>query len=139
MRCTRVMPRLAGLSVDARVLAFAIALAVLTTLVVGVYPAFRLATRDAGVVLRDGRTIALGMRATVWRALIGFEVALAMVLLTGSAMLIETFHHILTSDTGFDSHGILTVSATNVSPSHLPIESPIHSGPTSLSCGRPSV
>ncbi|MDQ6886567.1 MAG: ABC transporter permease [Gemmatimonadota bacterium] len=107
-----LMPRLAGLTVDGRVLTFASAIAVLTSLLVGAYPAVRLANRDAGLVLRDGRASALAVRASAWRLLVGFQVALALVLLVGSTLLIETLHNILTSDTGFEAHGVLTISMT---------------------------
>ncbi len=107
-----IMPRLASLEMDTRVLAFAIVVAAVATLAVGVYPALRLANRDAGLVLRGSRTSSLAVRAPVWRVLIGFEVALAIVLATASAMLIETFHNIMTADSGFDPNGILTVTAT---------------------------
>ncbi|HXT17123.1 MAG TPA: ABC transporter permease [Gemmatimonadaceae bacterium] len=104
-----LVPRLSELSVDPRVLGFVSAIAVVTTLIVGVYPAWRLANRDAGLVLRgarDGATI----RATVWRLLVGFEIALALMLLVGSALLVRTLHNILTADTGFNPHGIVTAS-----------------------------
>ncbi|MEP6494193.1 MAG: ABC transporter permease [bacterium] len=107
-----LIPRLNELGVDARVGAFVVSVAVATVLVVGVYPAFRLAHRDPGLALRDGRGTAMTVRAPVWRLLVGFEIALAVVLLIGSTLLIRTLHNILTADTGFDSQGIVTAAIT---------------------------
>jgi len=106
-----LVPRLSELSLDLRVLEFSAAIATLTALIVGIFPAVRLARRDAGQVLRAGRGGA-SVRSTVWRALIGFEVALAVVLVIGSALLVRTLRNILSAETGFDSHGLVTAAIT---------------------------
>jgi len=106
-----LVPRLSELSLDARVLGFAVGVAALTALIVGIYPAFRLSRRDAGQVLRAGRG-GSSVRSSVWRALIGFEVALAVVLVIGSALLVRTLRNILSAETGFDSHGVVTAAIT---------------------------
>jgi len=105
------VPRLNELSLDGRVLAFSVGVAVVTALAVGIYPALRLARQDAGQVLRSGRSGA-SIRSSVWRALIGFEVALAVMLVIGSALLVRTLRNILSADTGFDSHGVVTAAIT---------------------------
>jgi predicted permease len=46
----------------------------------------------------------------VWRLLVGFEVATAVVLLVGSALLIRTLSNILNADTGFDPRGVITAT-----------------------------
>ena len=104
-----LMPRLNELSVDGRVLAFSIGVAVVTALVVGIFPAIRLARRDAGLVLRAGRG-GSSVRSSVWRALVGFEAALAVMLVIGSALLVRTLRNIVSADTGFDSHGVVTAA-----------------------------
>lgn len=104
-----LMPRLSELRIDGRVLAFASAVAIATMLLVGIYPAFRLANRDSGSVLRSGRG-GISVRASVWRTLIGFEIALAMLLSVGSVLLIRTLHNIVNSDTGFESRGVVTAT-----------------------------
>jgi predicted permease len=106
-----LMPRLNELSVDGRVLAFAIGVAAVTAFVVGVFPAIRLARRDAGLVLRAGRG-GSSVRSSVWRALVGFEVALAVMLVIGSALLFRTLRNIVSADIGFNSHGVVTAAIT---------------------------
>ncbi len=105
------VPRLNELSIDGRVLGFVAAIAAATTLLVGVYPALRLANRDAGLALRS-RGSGMTVRASVWRLLVGFEVALAVMLLIGSSLLIRTLHNILNADTGFDAQHIVTAAIT---------------------------
>jgi len=104
------VPRLNELTVNGRVFAFVGVVATLTALLVGVYPALRLARGDAGLVLRAARGSAVAIRTSVWRLLVGFEIALAVVLLAGSALLIRTLHNILTAETGIESRGVLTAA-----------------------------
>ena len=113
---TGLVPRLDELAVDRSVLAFVGAVAVTTALVAGLYPALRLATRDPGDALRSSRGESSTVRRTVWRLLVGFEVASAVVLIVGSTLLVRTLHNILTADTGFDPNGVVTAT---ISPSGL--------------------
>jgi putative ABC transport system permease protein len=105
-----LLPRLDELHVDARILACATALSVLTAIIIGVYPALRLAGGDPGQLLHGARGSGGTVRGSVWRALIGFEIATAFILAVGSALMIRTLHNILTADTGFQAHGLVTAS-----------------------------
>src|SRR5262249_19774366 len=78
----------------------------------GLYPAVRAASAGASNALRAGHGNRETIRATLWRALIGFEVALAVVLVVGSGLLIRTLHNILNADTGLDVRGVITASFT---------------------------
>ena len=105
-----LLPRLVELQVDARSLLFAAGATVVTTSLVGLYPALRSARVGAASALRSGHANRQTVRATLWRALIGFEVALAVVLVVGSGLLIRTLHNILNADTGLDVRGVVTAS-----------------------------
>jgi len=105
-----LVPRLDELRIDQRVLLFAVVASIATALLIGVYPAVSLAGGGPGRLLRGARGSAGAVRSSVWRLLVGFEVAIAIVLLVGSALLIRTLHNILTSDTGFDARGLVTAS-----------------------------
>ena len=105
-----LVPRLNELTVDGRVFGFVGIVALVTAMLVGVYPAVRLARGDAGLVLRSTRGSANTVQTSVWRLLVGFEIALAVVLLVGSALLIQTLHNILTADTGISTHGVVTAT-----------------------------
>jgi putative ABC transport system permease protein len=105
-----LVPRLDELSVDGSVLAFVGGVAVVTAVIAGLYPALRLAAGDPGDALRTSRGEVSVVRKDVWRLLVGFEVATAVVLLVGSALLIRTLSNILNADTGFDPRGVITAT-----------------------------
>jgi len=105
-----LVPRLDELSVDASVLAFVGGVTVVTAVIAGLYPALRLAAGDPGDALRTSRGEVSVVRKDVWRLLVGFEVATAVVLLVGSALLIRTLSNILNADTGFDPRGVITAT-----------------------------
>ena len=114
-----LVPRLEELSVDGNVLAFVGGVAVTTALAAGLYPALRLAGGDPGDALRASRGEGTAVRRSVWRVLVGFEVATAVVLLVGSMLLVRTLHNILNADTGFDPRGVVTAA---ISPRGLGLE-----------------
>jgi putative ABC transport system permease protein len=101
-----LLPRLQELQVDGRTLGFALLVTALTALLSGAFPAMRLAVSTPGRLLGSVRGSAAEIREHVWRTLVGAEIALAVVLLVGAALLIRTFHNILTADTGFDPTGL---------------------------------
>ena len=106
-----LVPRLDELRVDGPVLGFTLALAGVTALLVGFYPALRLTRSDPGNTLRGAaRATSAPASSRIWPLLVGFEVAMAVVLLFGSALLVQTMRNILESDVGFDPGGVLTVS-----------------------------
>jgi putative ABC transport system permease protein len=107
---TGQVPRLDELTVNDGVLAFVGAVAVTTALIAGLYPAVRLAGGDPGDALRAARGEATVVRRSVWRILVGFEIATAVVLLVGSTLLIRTLGNILSADTGFDPRDVLTAA-----------------------------
>ena len=105
-----LVPRLDGLSVNGSVLAFVASVAVATAVIAGLYPALRLAAGSPGDALRATRGEGVIVRRGVWRMLVAFEVATAVVLLVGSTLLVRTLYNILNADTGFDPHGVVTAS-----------------------------
>jgi len=116
-----LVPRLDELSVNGIVLAFVGGVTVTTAVIAGLYPALRLAGGDAGDALRASRGEVSVVRKHVWRLLVGFEVATAVVLLVGSALLIRTLSNILNADTGFDARGVVTasISPTGLTPERI--------------------
>ncbi|HEY4133011.1 MAG TPA: ABC transporter permease [Gemmatimonadaceae bacterium] len=109
-----LLPRLSELAMRGSVLGFVAGTAALVTLIIGIYPAMRVVRRDAAETLRGGsRTGATTVRGSVWHVLIGVEVAMAVVLVCGSALLVKTLHNILTTNVGFEIHGLLTASLSS--------------------------
>ena len=99
------LPRLNPIGVDARVLPFSLAIALLTTLVVGLIPALQASKTQPGTVdLRD-RSGSPSRRATaLGKTLIGAEVALSLMLLVAAGLLLRTFWNLLQVDPGFNAH-----------------------------------
>ena len=98
-------------AIDARVLLFAVALAVITALLFGLAPSLRASRTELRDALADGgRTGAAPMRSRVRALLVAGEVAVALVLLVGAGLLIRSFAHVMAVDPGFDARGAITAS-----------------------------
>jgi putative ABC transport system permease protein len=105
-----ILPRAKEIALDARVLGFTAAVAVLTGILFGLAPAIHMAKTDLYSALREGsRGNALGFRRNRLRSvLVVGEVALALVLLSGAGLLMRSFYRVQSMDPGFDPHGMLT-------------------------------
>ncbi len=101
------LPRLDEVGIDGTVLLFTAVIAVVTALLFGVLPARRLSRVGAGEALRSGsRGNADLARGGIWRFLVGTEVALALVLLAGSALLVRSFRSVMAQEAGFDASDV---------------------------------
>ncbi len=98
------------ITLDARVVIFALLLSVVTGLVFGMAPALQLARGSLQETLRESGRGAAGNRgaARLRRGLIVSEVALAVILLTGAGLLIRSFARLADSSPGFDARQLLT-------------------------------
>jgi len=96
---------------DGHVMAFTLAVSVLTSVLFGMLPALEVRKVD----LRSSMTDRSGVRAgsvRVRQALIAGEVALTVVLLAGSGLLIRSLIHLETLPPGFNPQGVLVVKAS---------------------------
>jgi putative ABC transport system permease protein len=105
------LPRHNAIEIDARVLVFTAAVSLLTTVVFGLLPAFQAARSDLQVALNEGgRGGTTGRRQSRLRGLlVSAEMALAVVLLIGAGLMIQSFVKLRRVDTGFDAHNVLTM------------------------------
>jgi predicted permease len=94
---------------DPGVWAFAILLSVFSGLLFGLAPALTSPQVDVQKVLRDGRGATHGRQRTQ-KILVSAEVAAAMVLLVGAALLLQTLRHIWEVKPGFNPENLLTFS-----------------------------
>jgi putative ABC transport system permease protein len=102
------LPRLSEVEVDAGVLAYSAGVALVTALLFGLLPAWRLSRQDAAEALRSGsRGNALDHRGSTWRVLVSVEVALALVLLVASGLLVRSFQSLLAEEIGFDAEDVV--------------------------------
>jgi putative ABC transport system permease protein len=102
------VPRLDEMSLDLRVLGFAVAASVVTGLLFGLAPALRVSRADLHGVLRSGTRIAGAGRLR--SALVVASVALAMLLLVGAGLVGTSFVRLMRVDPGFDAEHVLTAS-----------------------------
>ncbi|HYO84219.1 MAG TPA: ABC transporter permease [Bryobacteraceae bacterium] len=100
----------ANLSIDGRVLAFTTILSAAAALLFGLIPALRVARFDVSNALRAGGrgTIAGGGRMR--QMLVAGEVALALVLLAGAALLVRSMTALLGVNTGLTTSNVLVTS-----------------------------
>jgi predicted permease len=101
----------AGIPLDARVLAFTAAASLLTSVFFGMLPA--LLTRR--VNLRSSMTsrgASTGQSVRLRQALIAGEIALTVVLLAGSGLLIRSLLYLETLPPGFNPDGVMTAKAS---------------------------
>jgi putative ABC transport system permease protein len=102
------VPRLDQLTLDLPVIAFTMAVALITGIAFGIVPAF-VSTGRAHEALRDGGRHGGGRRLhRLLNALVVAEVALALVLLTGAGLLMRSLVKLQSSDLGFHVDNVLT-------------------------------
>jgi len=106
------IPRLDNVRVDATVVLFTIATAIVTGVLFGLVPAFS-ATRMSNVLKESGRG-AVGARAgnRVRGVLVVAELALAVMLLAGAGLLLRSFMKLQAVDPGFKLEPALTFDLT---------------------------
>ena len=98
------LPRIGAIQLDAGVLAFSAVLSLVTGLAFGLLPAWvgTRASLQEAFQETAGRTIAGWGRGRMRHVLVAGEVALSLVLLTGTGLLLRAFGNLLRSDSGFD-------------------------------------
>ncbi len=105
------VPRLDEVSLDVRVLGFTLFVSLLTGIVFGLVPAFQASRPDLNESLKEGsRGSTGGASAKLARnALVIFEVAIALVLLTCAGLMIRSFLRIQEVEPGFRTDKMLTM------------------------------
>ncbi|MES2306186.1 MAG: ABC transporter permease [Gemmatimonadota bacterium] len=96
------IPRAADVRMDAGVLVFALGISLVVGVLAGIVPALvgsRVSLRE--LLSSGGRTATAG-RNTAGAVLVGAEVAMAILLLVGAALLIRSFRVLIARDLGFD-------------------------------------
>ena len=105
------LPALAPLGVEKSLLAFAGALAVLTTFLFGFAPAMQAMRLDLAASLKDtASSTSAGLRRQGLRgALAAVQMALAVVLLLGAGLMLRSLAKLLAVDLGFEPRHVLTL------------------------------
>ena len=104
------IPKVEAIPINTSVLLFALAITIVTGLIFGLIPAMQSASADANDALRELRTSTSGVRSTRLRsALVAAQIALAMVLLAGGGLMIQSFRHVYAQNLGFHSDPVLAL------------------------------
>jgi putative ABC transport system permease protein len=101
-------------ALDWRVLAFTFGVALFTGVVFGLFPALHISRLDVNSVLKEtsGRS-GTGLRQNRARSiLVASEMALAVILLVGAALMIRTFVGLRSVQPGFDPHNVITMQTS---------------------------
>jgi predicted permease len=115
------IPRLDEISLDGAALAFAVCLSFASAVASSLAPALRSTARDPMSMLRSGRGLSDTPAARrVRSALVSAVFALAVVLLTATALLGRSLSRLTAVDTGFDAERVLVVGMNF--PRHKPEE-----------------
>ncbi|MGH9660031.1 MAG: ADOP family duplicated permease, partial [Bryobacteraceae bacterium] len=105
----RNLPRLSEISVDPMVLAFAVALSLLTGLLFGLAPAITASRADLSATLKEGGRTGASGGSRLRSAFVVAQFALALVLLAGAGLLIQSFVRLQAVSPGFQPDHLLTM------------------------------
>ena len=109
------VPFIREVTVDGAVLAFTLALSLLTALVFGLIPALRQSRVGAAEALRSGARASAGHDVRAWqRSLLAGQVALVLVLLASAGLLLESFRKLTGQDLGYTSRSVVAADITTL-------------------------
>jgi predicted permease len=103
------LPRLEEITLDARVLVFAVAASLVSGVVVGLAPVLGDSTRTADVLNTRGDLSGSRRTVRLRSLLVTAQCALAVVLLAGAGLLLRSFDRLRAVDPGFDPRQVVTV------------------------------
>jgi putative ABC transport system permease protein len=109
----KLPPHSGSATIDGKVLVFTAVIAIFTGIISGILPALHLSKANVNQALKQG----LGRTGTdsggnrTRNTLVVIEVALSLVLLIGAGLMIRSFQLLQGVNPGFESHGVLTVTA----------------------------
>jgi len=101
--------RVRPFGIDGRVLAFSLAVSLITGIVFGLAPALHALRTDLIESLKQGARSAAGGGRRMRETLLAAEVALALILLVGAGLMLKSFSRLQRSDFGFRAEHLLTM------------------------------
>ena len=118
------LPRLNEVSLDLRVLGWALAISLLAGILVGLAPAIATLRRDLRPSGEEGGRSVSGGAATrrIRRALVVAEFALAIVLLVGAGLLVRSWWYVTSIDPGFRPERVLVMELSTPTTFSLPAQ-----------------
>ncbi|NNF14254.1 MAG: ABC transporter permease [Gemmatimonadetes bacterium] len=119
------IPRAGNISLNGTVVAFTLGVSVITALVFGLIPAFRVSKIGLASTLHDGgRGRSAGPRSSRAQGLlVASQMAMAVILLTGAGLMARTLVSLMSVDPGFGAENVLTVRVSAPAASYADPES----------------
>ncbi len=105
-----VLPRAAEVGLDARILAFTVAISLGAALLFGLVPALRISRGSGHQTLKEGGRGASGARHRAQDVFVMIEMATAIVLLIGAGLMIRSLGKLWSVDAGFRPDGVVTAN-----------------------------
>src|SRR5262249_39593651 len=112
------LPRSEDIRLDPYVLLFTLSVSILTGVLFGLAPAFHSSNVNLQESLKEGARGSGGGRHRAEGVFAALEVGLAVILLAGAGLMIQSLWRLWKVDTGFDTHHLLTAQVA-LSPSVL--------------------
>lgn len=103
-----VLPRAENIGLNWPVVAFALLVAIAVGILFGVIPALRSSRADVQAALQKGSRGASGGNHRLLGQFVALQVALTLVLLTGSGMLLRSIEHLWHVNPGFDTQNVIS-------------------------------
>lgn len=103
------LPSWVTIELDGRVLVFTLIVSLLTGLVAGLAPALQASKPDLNELLKEGNRGSAGGRQQLRKALVVAEIALAVVLLIGAGLLVQSVRQLQRAELGFNPDSLLTM------------------------------
>ncbi len=105
-----IIPRVAEVHLDGRVIGFALGLGAVTGILFGLLPAVQATGRELRTFLSQAGRAASGRGEGLRSVLVVSEIALTLVLLTGAGLLLKSFLRMRAVDPGFRVENVLTMT-----------------------------
>lgn len=114
------IPRLDEIAVDWRLLVFAVGAVTFSTLICGLFPAWRLALVPPQEALKAGGGTATEGSRKLWfrEVMVGFEVALSTMSLIAGGLLMVSFFRLVGVDKGFEVAHVITQDVSFLNPKY---------------------
>ena len=105
------LPRAAEINIDGRALVFTLLLSLLSGIIFGLAPALQISRADVHEALKEGWSAAAGgfSRNRVRSLLVVAEIALALVVLIGGGLMVQSFIRLMRIDPGFNPEDTLVM------------------------------
>jgi putative ABC transport system permease protein len=112
------LPRIEDVHVDAGVLAFTVAMAMITAMGTGIAPSLGSARTPEREALQESRSTESARRSGIRNLLVAGEVALALVLTAGAGLLLKSLMLVLGMNAGFDMRDLYTTNVALIGPKY---------------------